>query len=160
MVIRRAAEAIDWYEKAFDAGEVVRENLPNGSIRYAELRIGASVIMLGAPCDDIALLGIGDCTSSIVLRLYVSDLDRQFSQAIAAGGEVLSEVKEQLCGDRAGILKDPFDYIWFLHGRKGNVSSEYSRLSGLFGSDLYAVFAGCCLSFLNSCCFAHVFWRA
>lgn len=49
--IQQAAEAIDFYKKAFNASEVMRLTMPDGNIGHAELRIGDSAIMLGTPCD-------------------------------------------------------------------------------------------------------------
>lgn len=61
---------------------------------------------------------------SVGLHLYVKDVDQQFAQAIAAGGQVVSEVKDQFYGDRSGTLKDPFGHLWFLASRKENLSNE------------------------------------
>ena len=50
--IQRAAEAIEFYKKAFDAVQIMRLDMPDGRVGHAELRIGGSAIMLGSPCEQ------------------------------------------------------------------------------------------------------------
>lgn len=58
------------------------------------------------------------------LHLYVTDVDKSYNQAIAAGGIVVSEVKDQFYGDRSGTLKDPYGHLWFLATRKEDLTQE------------------------------------
>jgi PhnB protein len=58
------------------------------------------------------------------LHLYVNDVDASYKQAIAAGGIVVSEVKDQFYGDRSGTLRDPYGHMWFLATRKENLTQE------------------------------------
>src|SRR5437879_13813195 len=44
--INGAAAAIDWYKKAFGAKEIVREPTPDGKLVHAQIRIGASIVMM------------------------------------------------------------------------------------------------------------------
>lgn len=121
--IQKAAEAIEFYKKAFGAVEVMRLSMPDGGIGHAELRIGDCPIMLGSPCEQ-GPLSNPQASPSVGLHVYVKDVDQQFAQAIAAGGQVVSEVKDQFYGDRSGTLKDPFGHLWFLASRKENLSNE------------------------------------
>jgi PhnB protein len=54
----------------------------------------------------------------------VNDVDKSYKQAIAAGGIVVSEVKDQFYGDRSGTLKDPYGHLWFLATRKEDLTQE------------------------------------
>lgn len=121
--IQKAAEAIDFYKKAFNATEVMRLSMPDGGIGHAELRINGYPIMLGTPCDQ-GPLSNPDTSPSVGLHLYVEDVDSAFAQAIAAGGKVISEVKDQFYGDRTGTLKDPYGHLWFLATHKEDLSQE------------------------------------
>lgn len=40
LIIRNAAEAIEFYKKAFGATELSRHGGPSGKIRHAEIKIG------------------------------------------------------------------------------------------------------------------------
>ena len=46
MVIKNAAEAIEFYKKAFGAEEIMRMDAPGGTIGHAEIQIGDSKVML------------------------------------------------------------------------------------------------------------------
>ncbi|OLF52317.1 VOC family protein [Pseudomonas chlororaphis] len=124
--IAQAAQAIEFYKKAFGAIQTMRLEMPDGSVGHAELRIGDSPIMLGTPCDQ-GPLSNPDKSPSVGLHLYVEDVDKQFAQAIAAGAQVVSEVKDQFYGDRSGTLKDPFGHLWFVATRKEDLSEEQIR---------------------------------
>ena len=47
LVCRGAAEAIEFYKKAFGAREILRMAMPDGRIGHAEIQIGDSRVMLG-----------------------------------------------------------------------------------------------------------------
>ncbi|MGH8385188.1 MAG: VOC family protein [Pseudomonas sp.] len=121
--IQKAAEAIEFYKKAFGAIEVMRLAMPDGGIGHAELRIGDCPIMLGTPCDQGPLRN-PEQSPSVGLHLYVTDVDKSYKQAIEAGGTVVSEVKDQFYGDRSGTLKDPYGHLWFLATRKEDLTQE------------------------------------
>jgi PhnB protein len=124
--IQQAAEAIEFYKKAFNASEVMRLTMPDGNIGHAELRIGDSAIMLGTPCDQGPLSNPQQAVS-IGLHLYVTDVDQSFQQALDAGAQSVSEVKDQFYGDRSGTLRDPFGHLWFLATHKEDLSEEQIR---------------------------------
>jgi len=124
--IQQAAEAIEFYKNAFNASEVMRLTMPDGNIGHAELRIGDSAIMLGTPCDQGPLSNPQQAVS-IGLHLYVIDVDQSFKQALDAGAQSVSEVKDQFYGDRSGTLRDPFGHLWFLATRKEDLSEEQIR---------------------------------
>ncbi len=121
--IAKAAEAIDFYKKAFGAIEVMRLTMPDKTVGHAELRIGGFPIMLGTPCDE-GPLGNPNTSPSVGLHLYVEDVDKSYQQAINAGGVIVSEVKDQFYGDRSGTLKDPYGHLWFLATHKEDLSQE------------------------------------
>lgn len=124
--IDRAADAIEFYKKVFGATQVMRLDMPDGKVGHAELRIGDSAIMLGSPCDEMALRNPDEHTS-VGLHLYVNDVDAQFKQAVAAGATVVSEPKDQFYGDRSASVKDPFGHLWFLASRKEDLTEAQIR---------------------------------
>ena len=126
MGIDNAAEAIAFYNKAFGATQVMRLDMPDGRVGHAELRIGDSSLMLGTPCDQMALRNPDEHTS-IGLHLYVEDVDAQFQRAVDAGATVVSEPKDQFYGDRSASVKDPFGHLWFLATHKEDLTEEQIR---------------------------------
>lgn len=112
LIIRGAAEAIDYYVKALGATEVMRLD-HGGKIGHAEIKIGDSHIMLADEHPEMgarspAALGgtpVGIC-------LYVPNVDTLFQQAVAAGATVERPVQDQFYGDRSGTIIDPFGHKW------------------------------------------------
>lgn len=129
LAINDAAEAIEFYKKAFGAVEMFRLEAPGGRIGHAELKIGDSSLMLGDPCDMEGGLTASQKLSGagVGLHLYVEDSDKVYDQAVAAGATQLSAVTDQFYGDRSGTLKDPFGNIWFVSTHREDLSPDEIR---------------------------------
>ena len=125
LIISGAAEAIDYYKKAFGATELLRMPAPGGKVGHAEIKIGDSPIMLA---DEFPEMGYKSPKtlggSPVSLMIYVADVDTVFDQAIAAGGKLQRPVKDQFYGDRSGTLEDPFGHVWHVATHKEDVSAE------------------------------------
>ena len=136
--LKGAADAIEFYKKAFGAEELFRLPMPNGDIGHAEIRIGDSSIMLADSCDET---GFRDPTNlggtSVGLYLYVEDVDAQFARAVEAGAKVIKPVEDQFYGDRNCTLEDPFGHTWFLSTHTEDVTPEelQRRMQAMFDSD-------------------------
>jgi PhnB protein len=124
LAVNGAAEAIEYYKKAFGAVELFR--MANGDkIGHAELKIGDSPIMLA---DEHAEMGHvspqGLAGTAISLMIYVDDVDTTYPQAVALGGTELRPLQDQFYGDRSGTLKDPFGHVWTIATHKEDVAPE------------------------------------
>lgn len=125
LIVKGAARAIEFYQKAFDATESMRLAQPDGRVGHAEIKIGNSPVMLADEFPEMGVRGPQSLGGSpVVLALYVEDVDARFSQALAAGATVLRPVKDQFYGDRSGTLTDPFGHVWTLATHKQDLSSE------------------------------------
>jgi len=123
LVVRNAAEAIEYYKKAFGAQELVRMPTPDGKIGHAEIKIGDSVIMLSDENDrgtSKSPQTLGGTTAGIML--YVQDADATFKSAINAGGKVFMPPTDMFWGDRFGQFTDPFGQTWSVATHKEDVS--------------------------------------
>lgn len=125
IVVRNAAEAIEFYKKAFGAQEVSRMLGPDKKVAHAELKIGDSILMLsdefpGAPCQSPTELG----GTTATLHLYVPDVDSAFKKALAAGAEENMPVQDMFWGDRYGRVLDPFGHTWGILTHKEDVSPQ------------------------------------
>jgi len=115
LIVQGAADAIEFYKKAFDATELFRMAGPDGRVGHAEIRIGDSPIMLADEFPDRGARGpktIGG--SPVTILLYVEDVDVVFGAAVAAGGKAVSPVTNQFYGDRSGSVEDPFGHHWHI----------------------------------------------
>lgn len=127
MCVKGAAEAIEFYKKAFSAEEIARMPGPDGkSVMHAELKIGNSIIML---CDEVpnsegwrapkSLNG-----TSVGIFLYVEGVDKVYQQAIDAGAKVCMPVMDCFWGDRYGKVTDPFGHEWGIATHKEDLPPE------------------------------------
>lgn len=127
LIIKGAAQAIDYYKKVFGAKEEVRMNGPDGKVAHAELQIGDSRIMLA---DENPNMGQGHASaatigaSPISLYLYLPDVDNVVKNATAAGAKILRPVADQFYGDRSGFIQDPFGHLWGIATHVEDVSPE------------------------------------
>jgi PhnB protein len=125
IVVRNAADAIEFYKKAFGAEEVDRMAGPDGSIMHAEIRIGDSLIMLGEENEQWGTkspLSTNGIPSS--LHIYVPDADAAFDRALRAGATVRYPLEDAFWGDRYGKVTDPFGHEWGIATRVKELSKE------------------------------------
>jgi len=127
LILDKAAQAIEWYKKAFGAEEVARATGPDGKILHAEVRIGNSLVML----NDAMMGAKGPRAlggSPMSLWVYVEDSDALFNRAVGAGAKVaagpMGAMADQFWGDRCGTVTDPEGYSWTIATRKEDLSRE------------------------------------
>ncbi|HET9479537.1 MAG TPA: VOC family protein [Pyrinomonadaceae bacterium] len=122
--INGAAEALEYYKKAFGATELFRME-HDGKIGHAEIKIGDSPIMLSDEAPEMGFVSPKTLGGSPVgIMIYVEDVDTIFKQAIEAGGVEKKPVQDQFYGDRSGTLTDPFGHVWFVATHKEDVTPE------------------------------------
>ena len=125
LVCDGAAEAIEFYKKAFDAVEGGRMQTPDGKIMHAEVRIGDSTVMLVDEFPDYGSVGPKKLNGSpVTIHLYVPDVDRVFEQALAAGATVRMPLDNQFWGDRYGQVVDPFGHNWSIATHVKDMTQE------------------------------------
>lgn len=118
LVVHNAAEALEFYKRAFGAVEEMRAPAPDGKrIWHATMVFGNTKLFLSDDfssdedhmgCAAPKKLG----GTSTMIYFYVSDADAAFNQAAAAGAEVLMPLDDMFWGDRFGKLRDPFGHEW------------------------------------------------
>ncbi len=125
LVVKGAAEALDFYAKAFGAVEFVRMPGPGGSVMHAEVKIGDSILMLSDEFPDWGQLGpISRGGTTCTMMLYVEDCDAAFQRAVDAGCAATQEPKDEFWGDRFAKVTDPFGHQWAFATHVEDVSPE------------------------------------
>jgi len=125
LIVNGAAQAIDFYIKAFGAKELARLKEPSGKIGHAELQIGKARFMLADEYPDFgALSPVTVGGTSVSLHLYVADVDKLVERVISAGGTLLRPLTDEFFGDRVALIVDPFGHKWHLATHKEDVSFE------------------------------------
>ena len=125
LIITGAADAIEYYKRAFGAVEDMRMGGPGNCIGHAEIRIGDTIVMLADEFPDMAARSpktVGG--TPVSLLLYADDVDAVVARAVDAGAKILRPVQDQFYGDRSGTIEDPFGHQWTIATHKEDVSRE------------------------------------
>lgn len=112
----RAAEAIDFYARAFGATESGRHMAEDGRrVLHAHLDLNGGPLMLN---DDFPEMmgGAAPPPAGVGLHLDVADADAAWEKALAAGAAVRFPLDNQFWGQRYGQVTDPFGHIWSIGG--------------------------------------------
>ena|SRR5437764_11477809 len=124
LLVRGAADAIEFYKTAFGAEEIERFPM-DGRIAHADLKIGGSHLMLADEHPEMGQVGpqtLGGTTCGFAI--YVENVDEVFARAIALGATEQRAVVDQFYGDRSGTLLDPWGHKWTISTHVEDVSGE------------------------------------
>ena len=128
LVCAGAADAMEFYKRAFNAVEQARMPGPDGKLIHAAVKIGDSILMLVDENPQWGLLGPKALKGSpVTIHLYVPDVDATVAQAVAAGAKVTMPVADMFWGDRYGQLEDPFGHRWSVATHTRELTSEEIR---------------------------------
>jgi len=120
-----AADAIEFYKKAFNAVEIKRMPGPQGKLMHALIRIGDSAVMLADEFTDWGSFGPKSLHGSpVTIHVYVEDVDALVERAVAAGAKITMPLEDTFWGDRYGKLEDPFGHHWSVATHLRDMSSE------------------------------------
>jgi len=135
LICEGAAQALDFYVRAFGAVELARLDGPGGRIMHAQLRIGDSTIMLADDWPDGGCPGPRALKGSpVFLHLYVPDVDAAMARAAAAGATVTMPVTDMFWGDRYGQLTDPFGHRWSVATHQRDLTPDEIRAAAASSS--------------------------
>jgi PhnB protein len=107
LIADRALELIEFMKKAFGAEVGFMSKTEEDMVIHAYVKIGDSTIMIADTMEGMK-------AETALLYLYVDDADATFKKAVAAGGTVLAEIKDQFYGDRAGGIRDRWGNSWWI----------------------------------------------
>lgn len=111
LVVEGADRAIEHYAAVLGA-EVLRRFTFDGSVVFAELRVGGSTIQLKDADDTDPAPPAGG--GGVVLDVLTPDPDALMARALEHGAEVVFEVADQPYGARQGRFRDPFGHQWIV----------------------------------------------
>jgi uncharacterized glyoxalase superfamily protein PhnB len=128
LICAGAAEAIEFYKKAFNAVELARLPGAQGKLMHAVIRIGDSTVMLVDEMPEWGALGPKSLKGSpVTIHLFVEDVDSFVARAVGAGAKVTMPVADMFWGDRYGKLEDPFGHHWSVATHLRDMSSDEVR---------------------------------
>ena len=125
LIVKGAADAIEFYKRAFGATEILRMADPQGRVGHAEIKIGDSLVMMADEHPEMGFVSpqsLGGCP--VLFMINIPDVDAMAARAVAAGGRLTRPVENQFYGNRTGEITDPFGYRWYLSTHVEDVSEE------------------------------------
>ncbi|MBI3769269.1 MAG: VOC family protein [Deltaproteobacteria bacterium] len=117
LVVAGVPKLLEFLARVFDATEIHRTAMPDGTIRHAEVQIGDSRVMMGEARGDQRPI-------PAMLYVYVPDVDATYARALRAGGTSLAEPADQFYGDRTGGVQDACGNQWYIGTHKEDVPAD------------------------------------
>jgi PhnB protein len=138
LVVRDAAAASQWYQRAFGAKEQGRIPVPGGRFMQIELRLGDSTVMIADEFPEFGVLSPLSVGGTVgALAIHTDDVDALWQRAVEAGAEVSLPLQELFWGDRHGEIFDPFGHRWALAQHLRDVPAEEVKAgaAAMFGGE-------------------------
>lgn len=108
LIVAGAQRVIDFLKQTFDATDLRRFDMPDGTIMHAEVRVDDTVVMLGDAGGEWPPVPIN-------VHVYVPDVDAVYRRALTAGGvSVQAPVQREGEPDKRGGVKDPGGNTWWI----------------------------------------------
>jgi PhnB protein len=109
--------AVAFLKKVFGAVENYRLTMSDGRIAHCELKLGDSILNLGAAMEGWPAHGL-------VAQIYVEDSDAVFERAVQTGAMIIMPMTDMFFGSREGRISDPFGNVWTIATLKEVVAPE------------------------------------
>jgi PhnB protein len=137
LVVRDAADASRWYQRALGATERGRIPVPVGRFMQIELRFGDSTVMIADEFPELGVvspLSVGGTAGALVIQ--TDDVEALWGRAVAAGARVSVPLQEMFWGDRHGEIVDPSGHRWGLAQHLRDVPDDQIRAAAaaMFGA--------------------------
>src|SRR4029077_17240204 len=113
IIVRPAAQFIEFLKLSFEGTERMRMPAPDGSIMHAEVGIGNGAIEVSDGNEQYP-------TAPTAINLYVDDPDATYARPLQAGSaSFYAPTDDHPSGDRWGAVKDPFGNQWYIAKPRG-----------------------------------------
>jgi uncharacterized glyoxalase superfamily protein PhnB len=125
LACRNAAEAVEFYKKAFGAEAPCVMQLPDGRLMHAAVSIRGATFYLAdefPECGGKSPQSLGG--SPVSLHLQVPDCEEVFARAVEAGCTVTMPLADMFWGDRYGMVTDPYGHNWSIATTVKELSPE------------------------------------
>ena len=113
IIVRPAAQFIEFLKSSFDGIERLRMPAPDGSIMHADVQIGNGAIEVSDGNAEYP-------AAPAAVHLYVDDPDATYARTLQAGAtSFYAPTDDHPSGDRWGAVKDPFGNHWYIAKPRG-----------------------------------------
>ena len=125
LICRDPRAALDFYLRTFEAVSLNERPGPDGSLVHALFTIGPAMVMVEAEWPTLpGRAPATDGNSSVVLFLYVEDVDQTADRAVANGARIVVPLQDQFWGDRVASIIDPAGHVWTIASRIEETTAE------------------------------------
>lgn len=125
LVCRNPASEIEFCVNTFKAVELSRRPGPDGAAAHALLMIGPQMLMIEAVWPTLPSRAPElDGSSSVLIFVYVEDVDQTVAQAIEYGAQIITPLQNQFWGDRMACVMDPAGHVWTIASRIEETTEE------------------------------------
>ena len=127
MLVCQSPEAeMNFCAAAFGAVEQVRRPGADGSPIHIAMRINDAFLVVQSEFPDVVASRAPnpDGSSSVVIFVYVADVDQAVERAVAMGARILIPAQNQFWGDRTARIIDPSGHVWTVASRIEETSEE------------------------------------
>lgn len=114
LTVRNAAQAVDFYTRAFGAVQVSRLTTPTGQIVAAMSIDGQPFFVVDENPQAYNLSPKALGGTSVRVSLIVDDPDAVAKRAIGAGAREVFPIADQPYGMRQGRVEDPYGHHWLI----------------------------------------------
>ncbi len=105
-IVDGAQKLIDLLMVIFNAEQLRKYAMPDGTIMHAEIKIDDSVLMFGNSSDKFP-------PNQLLTHIYVQDVDSVFKKAIDSGCESVEQpIQKEGDSDKRGTFKDFAGNVW------------------------------------------------
>jgi len=113
VIVRPAAQFIEFLKSAFAGVELMRMPAPDGSIMHAEVAVGNGAIEVSDGNEEYP-------TAPGAIHLYVDDPDATYARTLQGGAtSFYAPTDDHPSGDRWGAVKDLFGNHWYIAKPRG-----------------------------------------
>jgi PhnB protein len=117
IIVDDVEQAVTFLKQALGATESYRLKMSDGKIVHCELKIGNSILNLGASMEGWPAHGL-------VAQIYVEDSDALFERAVRTGAKIIMPMTDMFFGSREGRVADPFGNVWTIATLKEEVPPQ------------------------------------
>jgi uncharacterized glyoxalase superfamily protein PhnB len=106
---------VTWLAEAFGFEERLVVPAEDGRVAHAEMTYGTGMVMFGSIWDDDLNVTTPEAlrgASTHGIFVIVEDPDAHQARAVAAGAEIVRELRDEDYGSRGYSARDPEGHLW------------------------------------------------
>ncbi len=117
LIVDHVEDMVAFLQKAFGAEVIEQLTKKNGKMNHAQVKIGDSMLMMGCSGPEFPAL-------KAMIHIYTPNVDKMYTNALAAGATTLMPPEDQFYGDRSAGVQGPQGNYWWIATHIEDVSSE------------------------------------